>query len=67
MKKKHVYKTIELWEGSSEHWKQLWSIIDTVLENYDEIANKNDGLYLPYDFFNTLTQREKKQLLYLSN
>lgn len=62
MKKKHVYKTIELWEGSSEHWKQLWSIIDTVLENYDEITNKNDGLYLPYEFFNTLTQREKKQL-----
>ena len=62
MKKRHVYKRIELWEGSSEHWRALNNLIEDILSNYDEIANKRDGLYLHYDFFKTLTEKERKQL-----
>ena len=50
MKKRHVYKRIELWEGSSEHWRALNNLIEEILSHYNEIANKQDGLYLHYDF-----------------
>lgn len=62
MKKRHVYKNIGLWEGSSEHWKDLMNLIDSLLENYYHIANQNDGLYVEYNFFKKLNQQEKKQL-----
>lgn len=62
MKKKYVYCDLQLWEGSSENSIQLMKLIDSVLDNYDEIANFNEGLFLPYEFFNALTQGERKKL-----
>lgn len=62
MRKRHVYKNIGLWEGSSEHWKDLMNVIESLLENYYRIANQNDGLYVEYNFFKKLTQQEKVQL-----
>lgn len=62
MKKKHVYTDIKLWEGSSEHSRILINIVNAILNNYDFIANHNDGFYLPYDLYNKLTEAEKIQL-----
>lgn len=62
MKKKHVYIDIQLWEGSSEHSNILLNIVNAILNNYDEIANKNDGLYLPYSTLNALNINEREKL-----
>ena len=62
MKKKHVYCDLQLWDGSSENSIQLMKLIDSVLDNYDEIANFNEGLFLPYEFLNALTQGEREKL-----
>lgn len=62
MKKKHVYCDLQLWEGSSKNSMQLMNLIDSMLENYDEIVNFNEGLFLSYEFFNTLTEEERKKL-----
>lgn len=62
MKKKHVYTDILLWEGSSPNWNILNDIVNNILENYDFIANQNDGLYLDYSTLNSLTIEERKQL-----
>lgn len=62
MKKKHVCTDILLWEGSSPNWNILNDIVNNILENYDFIANQNDGLYLDYSTLNSLTIEERKQL-----